>query len=287
MNRDLQSTMRSSIFGNRTGGNGVTALGASAGARSAAGSGAAAANSASSPSSDKIAVGGTASDKIAGEKNGPAYPANNGSAFPARYVRFGAFRLDTERQDLLKNGTRLRLPGKVCQVLTTLLERPGEIVTREELRARLWPSDTHVNFDANVNTTVNKLRQILGSPDGAHGASAAGGLRGANAAGAGAAVDAQDDAVYVQTIPRKGYSFVSKVEFVDRLDSPSFAGDSEAAEESTANGGAASPQVFGAPASKFLAADRARVWFTAGVIALVVAAMLFGAAITLFSNRGF
>src|SRR5882724_12586518 len=69
--------------------------------------------------------------------------------FPARYARFGAFQLDRKRLDLTKNGARLRLPGKVCQVLVTLLERHGQIVTREELRARLWGSDTHVNFDAN------------------------------------------------------------------------------------------------------------------------------------------
>src|SRR5207237_5107271 len=92
--------------------------------------------------------------------------------------------------DLTKNGARLRLPGKVCQVLVTLLERHGEIVTREELRARLWGSDTHVNFDANVNTTVNKLRQILG--------------------------DSNEQSIYVQTIPRRGYSFIAKVEFADR-----------------------------------------------------------------------
>jgi DNA-binding winged helix-turn-helix (wHTH) protein len=213
--------------------------------------------------------------------------AASASAFPTRYVRFGAFQLDTERQDLLKNGARLRLPGKVCQVLTTLLERPGEIVTREELRARLWPSDTHVNFDANVNTTVNKLRQILCSSDSdASGFGAAGKPRGANGS---AAAGEPDDSVYVQTIPRKGYSFVSKVEFVDRVDSAGAPGDSaEAAEEnSDATGSVESSKILGAPTSRFFAAHRAPVLFTAGVIALVVAAMLFGAAITLFANRGF
>src|SRR5205807_2417673 len=84
------------------------------------------------------------------------------------------------------------LPGKVCQVLVTLLERHGEIVTREELRTRLWGSDTHVNFDANVNTTVNKLRQILG--------------------------DSNEQSIYVQTIPRRGYSFIAPVEFLDQPD---------------------------------------------------------------------
>ncbi len=79
-----------------------------------------------------------------------------------RYVRFGAFILDQRREEIFKNGARLKLQGKAFQVLLALLERPGEVVTREELRIKLCPLDTHVNFDANVNTTVNKLRQALG-----------------------------------------------------------------------------------------------------------------------------
>jgi DNA-binding winged helix-turn-helix (wHTH) protein len=180
--------------------------------------------------------------------------AGSAERFPTRYVRFGAFELDVKRQDLLKNGARLRLAGKVYQVLITLLERPGEIVTREELRARLWPSDTHVNFDANVNTTVNKLRQILG--------------------------DSNEESVYVQTIPRRGYSFVSKVEFVEQPETAGMARDeAERGEDSSLPGETAG--------SKLFAAHSAKVWFTAGVIALVVAAMLLGAAITLFSHRAF
>ena len=179
----------------------------------------------------------------------------NAERFPTRYVRVGAFELDVKRQDLLKNGARLRLPGKVYQVLITLLERPGEIVTREELRARLWPSDTHVNFDANVNTTVNKLRQILG--------------------------DSNEESAYVQTIPRRGYSFVSKVEFVEQPETAGMARDeAERGEESSSLPGEAA-------GSRLFAMHSAKVWFTAGVIALVVAAMLLGAAITLFSHRAF
>jgi DNA-binding winged helix-turn-helix (wHTH) protein len=179
----------------------------------------------------------------------------NAERFPTRYVRFGAFELDLKRQDLLKNGARLRLPGKVYQVLITLLERPGEIVTREELRARLWPSDTHVNFDANVNTTVNKLRQILG--------------------------DSNEESAYVQTIPRRGYSFVSKVKFVEQLETAGMARDeAERGEENSSLPGEAAR-------SNLFASHSAKVWFMAGVIALVVAAMLFGAAITLFSHRAF
>jgi len=175
--------------------------------------------------------------------------------FPTRYVRFGAFQLDVKRQDLLKNGARLRLPGKVYQVLITLLERPGEIVTREELRARLWPSDTHVNFDANVNTTVNKLRQILG--------------------------DSNEESAYVQTIPRRGYSFISKVEFVEQPELAGMARDeAEPGEENSFLLG----EMAG---SSLFASHSAKVWFTAGVIALAIAAMLLGAAITLYSHRAF
>jgi len=178
--------------------------------------------------------------------------------FPTRYARFGSFQLDLKRQDLTKNGARLRLPGKVCQVLVTLLERNGEIVTREELRARLWASDTHVNFDANVNTTVNKLRQILG--------------------------DSNEQSIYVQTIPRRGYSFIGGVEFLDRPEIAGAAAEEAAGDENSLQPNA-SPSV--AARSSLFAPHRAPIWFTAGVVALVVAAMLLGAAITLFSYRPF
>src|SRR5258708_38466574 len=192
----------------------------------------------------------------------------DGGGFPASYERFGAFQLDRKRLDLTKNGARLRLPGKVCQVLVTLLERHGEIVTREELRARLWGSDTHVNFDANVNTTVNKLRQILG--------------------------DSNEQSIYVQTIPRRGYSFIGTVEFLDRpeLFGATSLGAGSAGPAAEAAAGAedsvepnASPSA--AARSGLFAPHRATGWFTAGVIALVVAAMLLGPAITLLSYPPF
>src|ERR1700685_4184310 len=72
-----------------------------------------------------------------------------------RFVRFGPFQVDQQRQEINKNGSRLKVHGKVDQVLFALLENPGEFVPREELRQRLCPADTHVNYDANVNTTVN------------------------------------------------------------------------------------------------------------------------------------
>src|SRR5712672_554018 len=103
-----------------------------------------------------------------------------------RYVLFGPFRIDQQRQEVTRSGARLKLQGKVYQVLLTLLEKPGEVVTREELRIRLWPADTHVNYDTNVNTTVNKLRQALG--------------------------DSSDKPLYSETIPRNGYCLLVQPE---------------------------------------------------------------------------
>ncbi len=105
-------------------------------------------------------------------------------AVPARYIRFGRFHLDMKKEELFKDGARVKLQGKVYQALAALLQKPGEIVTREELRLRLWPSGTYVNYDSNMNTTVNKLRQVLG--------------------------DSSDQPAFVETIPRKGYSFVRR-----------------------------------------------------------------------------
>src|SRR5437016_13821288 len=89
--------------------------------------------------------------------------SNNATCGPARYVRFGTFQLDLEKEELFKNGARGKLQSKVCEALLALLSKPGEIVTREELRRQLWPSDTHVNYHANLNTDVNKLPQALGA----------------------------------------------------------------------------------------------------------------------------
>ena len=102
-----------------------------------------------------------------------------------RYLSFGQFQVDLQREELFKEGSRVRIPSKVFQVLLALVERPGEIVTREALRARLWPDNTFVNYDANVNTTVNKLRLALG--------------------------DSPEKPTYVETIPRQGYCFLGDV----------------------------------------------------------------------------
>ena len=108
-----------------------------------------------------------------------------------RYLCFGQFQVDLQREELFKDGSRVRIPYKVFQVLLALVERPGEILTREALRARLWPGGTFVNYDANVNTTVNRLRLTLG--------------------------DSPEKPLYVETIPRQGYCFLGSVERGDEL----------------------------------------------------------------------
>jgi DNA-binding winged helix-turn-helix (wHTH) protein len=178
--------------------------------------------------------------------------SSNIAIAPARYVCFGVFQLDLKKEELFKDGSRIKMQGKVHQALLALLHKPGEIVTREELRMQLWPSDTHVNYDANVNTTVNKLRLVLG--------------------------DSSDQPVYVETIPRKGYSFVAKIEYADR---PPMSQVSHKDESMPAT--AVAEHAAGKP-SFFRTALHPR-WFTVGVVTLVIASMVFGAALVWYAHR--
>jgi cholera toxin transcriptional activator len=101
-------------------------------------------------------------------------------------VRFGVFEADLVAGELRKNGGRIRLQEQPFQLLALLLERPGEVVTREELRQKLWPADTFVDFDHSLNTAVNKLREALG--------------------------DSASSPRYVETLARRGYRFLGQVE---------------------------------------------------------------------------
>src|SRR6266478_6115021 len=174
---------------------------------------------------------------------------------PSRYICFGAFHLDLKKGELLKDSSRIRLQGKVYRALFALLQKPGEIVTREELRMRLWPSGKHVNYDANVNTTMNKLRQLLG--------------------------DSPDHPVYVENIPRNGYSVMAPVNYINSIDEAPAPQAPPAADLSPVTGVA--EYAFG-KASFFRMAMRSS-WFTAGVVALVITSMLFGAALALYAHR--
>jgi TolB-like protein/DNA-binding winged helix-turn-helix (wHTH) protein len=100
-------------------------------------------------------------------------------------VRFGVFELDTNSRQLSRNGMRIRLPQQPIQVLCLLVGRPGEIITREELRKLLWPADVFVDFDQGLNKSILKLREALG--------------------------DSPGSPRYIETIPRIGYRFVAPV----------------------------------------------------------------------------
>jgi Tol biopolymer transport system component/DNA-binding winged helix-turn-helix (wHTH) protein len=101
-------------------------------------------------------------------------------------IRFDVFDADLQTQELRKHGVRLRLPGQSFQILKMLLERPGQLVTREELQKALWPSDTFVDFDHSLNAAVNRLREALG--------------------------DSAEEPRLVETLPRRGYRFIATLE---------------------------------------------------------------------------
>jgi cholera toxin transcriptional activator len=102
-----------------------------------------------------------------------------------KILRFGVFEVDLVSAELRKNGTHVHLQEQPFQVLAMLIERRGEMVSRDDLRRKLWPADTFVDFDHSLNTAVNKLREALG--------------------------DAAANPLFVQTVARRGYRFIAPV----------------------------------------------------------------------------
>jgi len=102
-----------------------------------------------------------------------------------RSVRFGSFELDLRAGELREQGVKIKLQEQPFQILAVLLENPGQVVTREELRSRLWPSDTFVDFDHSLNKAINKLREALG--------------------------DSAENPRFVETLPRRGYRFIGQL----------------------------------------------------------------------------
>src|SRR5436189_857398 len=106
-------------------------------------------------------------------------------ATPRRILCFGSFEVDLGSRELRRQGLKISLQDQPFRLLALLLERAGEVVTREELRDKLWPADTFVDFDHSLNTAVRKLREALG--------------------------DSAETPRYVETLTRRGYRFVAPV----------------------------------------------------------------------------
>src|SRR6266403_1514276 len=100
-------------------------------------------------------------------------------------IRFGRFELNLRAGELRRRGQKIKLQEQPLQVLAALLERPGEIVTREELRSKLWPADTFVDFDHSLNAAIKRLRDALG--------------------------ESADAPVFIETLARRGYRFIAPV----------------------------------------------------------------------------
>jgi Tol biopolymer transport system component/DNA-binding winged helix-turn-helix (wHTH) protein len=125
-----------------------------------------------------------------GEPEARQLDRSKGSPAPAGNVRFGPFALDLRGRELCKEGRRIRLQEQPFLILRMLLESPGEVVTREEIRQRLWPDDTVVEFDHSINAAVKRLRDVLR--------------------------DSAGKPRYIETLPRRGYRFVGEVEVLEQ-----------------------------------------------------------------------
>lgn len=108
-----------------------------------------------------------------------------GNSHPQSVVRFGPFEADLQAQELRKNGVRLRLPNQSFQILKMLVERPGYLVSREEMHAALWSADTFVDFEKGINAAIKRLRETLG--------------------------DSAETPRYVETLHRRGYRFIGTI----------------------------------------------------------------------------
>ena len=104
---------------------------------------------------------------------------------PSRIVRFSTFEVNLQTGELRKRGQKVKLQEQPLEVLTALLERAGEMVTREELRSKLWPADTFVDFDHGLNAAIRRLRDALG--------------------------ESADSPVFIETLARRGYRFTAPV----------------------------------------------------------------------------
>ena len=144
-----------------------------------------------------------------------AIPPSNypSSSSEGKLLRFGLFEVDLAAGELRKNGRRIRLQEQPFQVLVVLLENAGHVVTRDDLRQRIWPSDTFVDFDHSLNTAVNKIRESLG--------------------------DSASSPRFVETLARRGYRFIAPLDNATAPADDAAASAAQAADTPAASGFAA------------------------------------------------
>jgi DNA-binding winged helix-turn-helix (wHTH) protein len=109
-------------------------------------------------------------------------------------IRFGIFEVDLQAGELRRRGLKVQLQQQPFQILEMLLECPGEVVTREEIQKRLWPTDTFVDFDRGLNRATNRLRESIG--------------------------DEAGNPRFIETLPRRGYRFIGQIETLDGAETP-------------------------------------------------------------------
>jgi cholera toxin transcriptional activator len=146
---------------------------------------------------------------------------------PARRYRFGAFEVDAATGELRRQGIRIKLNAQPFQVLSLLLERPGELLTREEISRELWPDGTFVDYEHGVNSAVNRIREALG--------------------------DTAGNPRFVETLARRGYRFVAPVERIGPSEVPPIASESAPEPTPPAPAGGASSEPDAGPFGSFLA----------------------------------
>src|SRR6201988_3185688 len=108
---------------------------------------------------------------------------------PISIVRFGTYEVSLQSSEVRKSGLRIRVQQQPMKLLEILLERPGEVVTREELRSRVWPAESFGDFDQALNIAIGKLRSALG--------------------------DAAENPRFIETLPKRGYRFIADVSVLD------------------------------------------------------------------------
>jgi DNA-binding winged helix-turn-helix (wHTH) protein/Flp pilus assembly protein TadD len=178
------------------------------------------------------------------------HPHMNLSASGKKIARFGLYEADLRGFVLTKGGLRVRLQDQPFQLLAVLLERPGEVVTREEIRQKLWPVDTFVEFDDGLNNAIKKLRAALS--------------------------DAADNPRFIETVPRHGYRFLAPVDFDAVTAGPATLNNSPALTPTGPN-----EQVIVATRDRLVVEQtypsRAWLWARVGAVIVVIAAGLYGA----------